>query len=193
MLKFFNLTRSTVFAAVLATGLSTAAQALEYKSIQAEKSSVTFNYKQMGVAMDGKFKKFSSQLSFDPAKVAAAKATIEIELASIDTGSTDADQEVVGKAWFNTAAFPKAVFVSNQIKQTAPNQYQVAGKLTIKGQTKDISFPLKHTPQGANGQFTGGFILHRADFLIGEGMWAKFDVVANDIQVNFQLTAPAGK
>jgi polyisoprenoid-binding protein YceI len=189
MHKFFSLTLSTV----LALGLSTSAHALEYKSIQAEKSSVTFNYKQMGVAMDGKFKKFSSQLSFDPAKVAAAKATIDIELASIDTGSSDADQEVVGKAWFNTATFPKAVFVSSQIKQTAPNQYQVVGKLTIKGQTKEISFPLKHTPQGTTGQFTGGFTLHRADFLIGEGMWAKFDVVANDIQVNFQLTANAGK
>jgi polyisoprenoid-binding protein YceI len=189
MHKFFSLTLSTV----LALGLSATAHALEYKSIQAEKSSVTFNYKQMGVAMDGKFKKFSSQLNFDPAKVAAAKATIEIELASIDTGSSDADQEVVGKAWFNTAAFPKAVFVSNQIKQTAPNQYQVMGKLTIKGQTKDIAFPLKHTPQGTMGQFTGGFTVHRADFLIGEGMWAKFDVVANDIQVNFQLTAAAGK
>jgi polyisoprenoid-binding protein YceI len=189
MHKFFSLTLSTV----LALGLSTTAHALEYKSIQAEKSSVTFNYKQMGVAMDGKFKKFSSQLSFDPAKVAAAKATIDIELASIDTGSSDADQEVVGKAWFNTAAFPKAVFVSSQIKQTAPNQYQVVGKLTIKGQTKEISFPLKHTPQATTGQFAGGFTLHRADFLIGEGMWAKFDVVANDIQVNFQLTANAGK
>jgi len=189
MHKLFSLTLTTL----LATGLSTQAYALEYKSIQAEKSSLTFNYKQMGVAMDGKFKKFTAQLSFDPAKVAAAKATIDIELASIDTGSSDADQEVVGKAWFNTAAFPKAVFVSNQIKQTAPNQYQVTGKLILKGQTKDISFPLKHTPQGAAGQFTGGFTLHRADFLIGEGMWSKFDVVANDIQVNFQLTALAGK
>jgi polyisoprenoid-binding protein YceI len=189
MHKLFSLTLTTL----LATGLSTQAHALEYKSIQAEKSSLTFNYKQMGVAMDGKFKKFTAQLSFDPAKVAAAKATIDIELASIDTGSSDADQEVVGKAWFNTAAFPKAVFVSNQIKQTATNQYQVTGKLTLKGQTKDISFPLKHTPQGAAGQFTGGFTLHRADFSIGEGMWSKFDVVANDIQVNFQLTALAGK
>jgi polyisoprenoid-binding protein YceI len=91
------------------------------------------------------------------------------------------------------AAFPKAVFVATQIKPTTPNQYQVTGKLTIKGKTQEISFPLKHTPQGNAGVFTGGFTLHRADFLIGEGMWSKFDVVANDIQVNFQLTAQSGK
>lgn len=182
-----------IFALAISSLVAMQAQAVEYKTIQADKSSVTFSYKQMGVAMDGKFKKFSSQLSFDPTKAANAKASLEIELASIDAGSADADQEVVGKSWFNVAAFPKAVFVATQIKPTTSNQYQVTGKLTIKGKTQEISFPLKHTPQGNAGVFTGGFTLHRADFLIGEGMWSKFDVVANDIQVNFQLTAQSGK
>ena len=46
-------------------GLATAftAQAVEYKTIQPEKSKVTFQYKQMGVAMDGHFKKFNAQLN----------------------------------------------------------------------------------------------------------------------------------
>ena len=176
-------------------GLATAftAQAVEYKTIQAEKSKVTFQYKQMGVAMDGHFKKFNAQLNFDPAKPATAKATLEIDLASIDTGSSEADQEVAGKAWFNTSAHPKAVFVSSQIKQTAPNQFEVVGKLTLKGQTKDISFPLKQTAQGNVGVFNGSFVMRRADFNIGEGMWAKFDTVANEVQVNFQITALASK
>jgi hypothetical protein len=34
---------------------------------------------------------------------------------------------------------------------------------------------------------TGSFVLKRADYAIGEGMWAKFDVVANEITVNFNL------
>ena len=70
-------------------------QAVEYKLVQADKSSLAFSVKQMGVAMDGKFKKFSAQMNFDPAKLAASKARIEIELASIDTGSAEGDQEVV--------------------------------------------------------------------------------------------------
>jgi polyisoprenoid-binding protein YceI len=175
----------------LASTLS--AQAVEYKTIDAAKSHVTFSYKQMGVGMDGKFKKFAAQLSFDPAKPAVAKATLEIDLTSIDTGSSEADQEVTGKSWFNTSAFPKAVFVSSQIKPTAANQFEVTGKLTIKGQTKDISFPLKQTAQGNVGVFNGSFVMRRADFNIGEGMWAKFDTVANDVLVNFQITALASK
>ncbi len=183
----------TTWAALAVLLLAFNAQAVEYKAIDAAKSNVAFSYKQMGVGMDGKFKKFAAQLSFDPAKPANAKATLEIDLASIDTGSSEADQEVTGKSWFNTNAFPKAVFVSSQIKPSGANQFEVTGKLTIKGQSKDISFPLKQTAQGNVGVFNGSFVMRRADFKIGEGMWAKFDTVANEVQVMFQITALASK
>ena len=173
--------------------LASQAHAANYQAVALDKSSIAFSYKQMGVAMDGKFRKFTPQLSFDPAKPEQAKATIEIELASVDAGSADADQEVVGKPWFNTAAFPKASFVARQVKATGPNQFEVTGALTLKGATREVKFPLKLTPQGKQGVFTGGFTIRRADFAVGEGMWSKFDVVANDIQVNFQLTALESK
>ena len=169
------------------------AHAVEFKTIAADKSQVTFNYKQMGVAMDGRFKKFGAQLSFDPAKPATAQAQIDIDLASIDTGSSEADDEVVGKSWFNVKAFPKATFVAKHIKPTKPNQYEVSGVLSIKGKSQDIQFPLKYVSQGQAGVFSGQFVIRRGDFAIGEGTWSKFDVVANDIQVNFQLTATTGK
>ena len=70
--------------ALIAAG-STTAHAVEYKAVAAEKSQITFHYKQMGVAMEGQFKKFSAQLNFDPAKPAAAHAQIDIDLASVDT------------------------------------------------------------------------------------------------------------
>ena len=158
-------------------------------SVQPDKSKISFSFKQMGVAMDGHFAKFSAALNFDPAKPEQAKASIEVDLTSIDTGSGEADQEVVGKAWFNTAAFPKAVFLAKQIKQIAPNQYEVLGSLSIKGHSRDFKSALKLSPQGKSSVLSGSFTLQRADFAIGEGMWSKFDVVANDIQVNFQFTA----
>mgnify|MGYP000476403141 FL=1 len=160
------------------------AQAASYQAVVPEKSAITFNYKQMGVAMDGKFKKFNAQVSLDTAKLDKAKGSIDIDLASIDTGSSEADQEVVGKSWFNVAAHPKASFVLKGLKSTGANQYEAVGQLSIKGQTRELHAPLKLSPQGA---LTGSFVLKRADFGIGEGMWAKFDVVANEITVNFNL------
>jgi polyisoprenoid-binding protein YceI len=186
-----NLLHKTLALAI--TALALQAQAAPYQAIVPAKSSVTFSYKQMGVAVDGRFKKFAAQVNFDPAKAEAGKASFDVELASVDAGSSEADDEVVTKSWFNAAAFPKASFVAKQFKPTAPNQYEVTGSLTIKGQTREVKFPMKHTAQGKDGVLSGSFILKRGDFNIGEGMWAKFDVVANDIQVNFSLTAQPGK
>jgi polyisoprenoid-binding protein YceI len=69
----------------------------------------------------------------------------------------------------------------------------VQGTLSIKGLSRDMKFPMKHTAQGKDGLLTGSFTLKRADYTIGEGMWAKFDVVANDIQVNFSLATTLSK
>lgn len=180
-------------ALALAAALPLAAHAVEYNQVQADKSAIAFAYKQMGVAMDGRFRKFAAQLNFDPAKVTAAKAVIDVDLASIDTGSAEADQEVAGKQWFNTKAFPSARFVSSGVKALGGNRYEVAGKLTIKGRSQDIVAPVSFTTQGGQGVFDGSFAFRRADFAIGEGPWAAFDTVANEIQIKFRILAAPGK
>ena len=53
----------------------------------------------------------------------------------------------------------------------------------------EVKFPLQYTAQGKTGVFKGQLTLRRADFNIGEGSWSKFDIVANDVQIRFQLTA----
>ena len=182
-----RITLALALATAQLTSLS--AHAVEYNQVQPDKSTVNFVYKQMGVAVDGKFKKFSSQLSFDPAKPTAAKATFEVELASVDTGAPEGDDEVAGRPWFNTKAFPTARFVSSSVKALGGNRYEVAGQLSIKGKTQEVVVPATFTPQGNSAVFDGAFTIRRADFSIGEGAWAKFDIVANDVQIKFRITA----
>ena len=38
-------------------------------------------------------------------------------------------------------------------------------------------------------EFDGSFTIRRGDFSIGEGAWAKFDIVANDVLIKFRITA----
>lgn len=168
----------------LGTLALTGAHAATYQSLVPGKSAITFSFRQMGVAMDGRFRKFNAQLNLDTARVDKATGRIEIDLASIDTGSAEADQEVVGKSWFHVAAHPKASFLLRQLKATGAGQYEAQGQLTLKGQIRDLTAPVKLTPQG---QLSGSFVIRRADFGVGEGMWARFDVVANEITVHFNL------
>lgn len=169
--------------------ISGLAQAIEFNTMRADQSRVDFLYKQMNVPMEGNFKRFSGQLQFDPAKPTLAKAAIDIQLASIDTGSTDGDEEVAGRLWFNTAQYPVARFVSTSVKPLGNNRFQVTGKMSIKGKTREVSTPATFRQQGGNGVFDGSFVLKRADFGIGEGMWADFGTVANEVQIRFRLVA----
>lgn len=163
------------------------AQAAEFVRVQPEHSVIAFSYEQMGVKMDGKFRKFNASLRFDPARPAAATATLDVDLGSIDLGSGEAEQEVAGKPWFDIKGFPVAHFATTAVKAVGGNRYEVAGRLTIKGVTRDLVAPAVFTSQGGGGVFEGGFALRRADFRIGEGSWAKFDIVANDVQVKFRI------
>jgi len=170
---------------------SSAAHAVEYTQVQADKSQIRFGYQQMGVSMDGTFGQFTSQLRFDPAAPETAAATIEVALASIDTGSEEGDEEAARKTWFNTKDFPTARFESTAVKALGGNKYEVAGKLTIKGTTQNVVVPATFTPQGTTGVFDGTLTIKRGDFSIGEGAWKAFDIVANDVVIKFLITAAA--
>jgi len=167
------------------------ALAIEFNQFQPAKSSLSFVSKQMNVPVEGQFKSFGSKLAFDPARPAAAKAELEIDLASIDAGSKDANDEVAGKAWFNTKAFPVAKFVSSAVKPLGNNRFEVSGKMTIKGRTLDLTTPVTVTQQGNSASFDGSLVLKRADYGIGDGIWADFGTVANEVQIKFRLVATA--
>jgi polyisoprenoid-binding protein YceI len=178
---------------LFAATLPATAGAVEYNAVQADKSTVSFAYRQMGVAMDGQFRRLAAQLAFDPAKPAAARASIDIDLAGIDVGSAEANEEVAGKLWFNTKAFPTARFVATAVKPQGGNRYDVAGKLTIKGHTLDVVAPATVTVQNGSAAFDGSFQIKRLDYAIGEGMWADLGTVANEITIKFHILASAGK
>lgn len=169
------------------------AQAVEFNRIQADKSTLVFVYKQMGVPVDGSFNKFAAQLSFDPAKLSTAKAALDLDVTSIDTGSDEGNDEVATKAWFNSKAFPRAKFESASFKALGGNRYEVTGKMSIKGRTQTVTAPFTLNQQGSNAIVDGAFVLKRADFAIGEGSWSDFGTVANEIQIKFHFIAAAAK
>jgi len=181
----------SLFTALALAVLATPAAAVEFNQVQPAASSVEFSYSQMGVPMDGRFRRFSASLAFDPARPGQATVQMDVDLASLDTGTPELDAEAAGQQWFNTPAFPTARFVSRSVTALGDGRYSVAGALTIKGRSQDIVVPTRFTSRGSSGVLTGSFTIRRGDFSIGEGPWAAFDIVANDVQVNFWLAVSA--
>lgn len=177
----------TAPAPVAAPAVAAAPAAAALAKLVAASSEVTFTAKQVGVPMDGRFKRFDAQIALDPKQPQTGKVNFGIELGSVSIAA-DTDAELLKPEWFNTAKFPKATFVSTAIKATGPGKFEVAGKLSIKGQSRDLTVPVALAAAGGNTVATGSFALKRLDFKVGEGDWADTSVVANDVQVKFKLT-----
>lgn len=173
----------------LAALMTPMAFATEYSHLQPENSQISFSYQQMGVAMTGKFKRFSApELAIDPSKLEAARAQFDVEILSIDTGSSDNDAEAIGSAWLNSQAFQHARFVMSRLVAQGGNSYEASGQLTLKGHSQDVSVPVTLTEQGdGSALLEGHFTVKRADYAIGEGEWAAEDIVSGTIQVHFKL------
>lgn len=158
------------------------------QTIVPAQSEISFVSKQMGVPVEGRFKKWTAQISFDPKKPEAGKVGFTIDTGSASFGSPETDAEVPKAPWFNVAKFPQASFQSGAIKAAGPGRYDVAGKLTIKGNVHDVVVPVTLAPAaGGAGTASGSFTIKRIDFKIGEGEWADTSMVANEVQVKFKL------
>jgi polyisoprenoid-binding protein YceI len=192
--SFRFLPRPPAAVPVLAGALALAAApacAVEYSAVLAERSRIAFTSKQMGVPVEGQFGRFATALAFDPAHPEAGRATIEIDLASIDAGSAEANEEVVGKNWFNAKAYPTARFTASSVKPLSDGRFEVRGPLTLKGRTQEVAAPVSFRREGNLALFEGTFTLKRLDFAIGEGAWGDVSTVANEVQIKFRIAAAA--
>lgn len=173
--------------AAVAMAATLVADAAELNQLVPEKSEITFVSKQMGVAEKGRFRKFDAQIAIDPAKPEAGKARVDVDVASIDAGSSDADAEVKGKGWLDAVAFPKATFTLTSVKPLGNGRYEGRGALTIKGLSREIAVPFSLRTEGTGAWLEGGFVLKRLQFNIGSGAWSDTSTVADDVDVKFKL------
>lgn len=181
-----KLSRATL-AAVFATTVL-AATAAPLKTDLAH-SSVSAVFKQMEVPVESKFTRFNAQIDYDAAHPDKATARVDIDTASFDIGTPEYNKEIAKKEWFNSAQFPKASFVSTAIKPAGAGKLNVAGKLTIKGRTQDVNFPLSVKPEGGKQVFEGQLPIKRLAFNIGEGEWKDTGMVADEVVIKFRVTA----
>ena len=149
-------------------------------------SEIAFVSKQMGVPVDGRFKRFDAQLAFDPKAPTTGHVALSVDLTSVEIGA-DAEAELAKPGWFDSARAPQATFKSTSIKSTAPGKLAVAGTLTIKGIAHDAVVPVALAQAGSVTTATGGFVIKRLDYKIGAGEWSDPSLVADDVQVKFKL------
>src|SRR6202165_2081189 len=77
-----------------------------------DKSGIRFISRQMGVNVEGRFRRWKANIVFVPKDLERSKADFDIELGSIDLASDESETEIKRPLWFDTAKFPAAHFAS---------------------------------------------------------------------------------
>ena len=172
---------ATALVALLATP---AARAADY--VQAPGSTLAFASKYDGEVFSGHFGSFNTSLSFDPARLDAAKLDVSIGLAGTRTGNDDRDSTLQSADFFNVAKFAQARYTATKFRALGGNQYAADGTLTLRGVSKPVTLTFTWTP-GAQPLLAGKATVKRLDFGVGAGDWADTTTLPNEVAISTRV------
>ena len=173
-----------LFAAVSLAGQSQDGQA---HSVSKADSRIEFHSSSTFGKTVGVFHSWDADLKMPTDNFAEASLSLEIEVASVDTGSGLKDKEAKGKNFFNVKDYPKIRFVSKGVAPDAdPAKLRMDAELTMRGITKPVSVAIiTHPPENGLQRIEGNFSFDRRDFGMTHNVL--FDKIANTVLVQFQL------
>jgi polyisoprenoid-binding protein YceI len=87
-----------------------------------------------------RFGRFDAELTFDPAKLTAARVVTTIDAVSLemDGAPTQCIDIVKGPQFLDTAKFPKIIFRSERVRMTGAKSMEISGTLDLHGVTRPI-------------------------------------------------------
>jgi polyisoprenoid-binding protein YceI len=157
--------------------------------VDAAKSALTFKCSYQGEAFDGKFKKFTAAVAYDEADPAGAKFEVSVDLASVDTQSSDRDEALATSDFFDSAKTPQAHFVTQSFAKSADGSVEAKGTLTIRNQSKPVTLKVHFVATGNTATLDVDTTLKRLDF--GLGTSSDWNDIGKDVPVHGHLLLTA--
>ncbi|WP_310718282.1 YceI family protein [Streptomyces lydicus] len=146
-------------AAVLEADPALAALTGDY-TIDPAHSSIGFTVRHAMVTnVRGTFGAYKGTLALDGTDPSRSAASLDIEIASIDTGIADRDAHLRGADFFDAENFPQMTFRSTAAERVDGDRYRITGDLTLRGVTKPLTIDLEF-----NGSATDVYGAERVGF-----------------------------
>ena len=146
----------------------------------------------------------SGAVTFDPANPSTTKGRIVVASKSLHVANPMMKEHLHGEMWMNVEKFPEMTFELGTLKNVKTDggvtTADAAGKLTVKGVTKDVTVPVKLTylkdklkaRTGKEGDLLvvrSNFSIKRSDFGINAAKGE--DKVSNDIDLSLSVAGAA--
>ena len=148
-------------------------------------SAVNFSVK-ASVALEGKFDKWDATLTFSSTDATTGVLDVKIQADSVNTGSGMKDGKLKSKDFFDVNDDPYITFHSTKVVQTGPNTFELPGKFTIRGVSKDETLSFTASGQGTGaGEIKGTMAFDRKDYGMNSGI--PFIKIADRVEVSVDL------
>ena len=153
-------------------------------------SKVNFQIKNFGATVEGSFNGLKGSINFDASSLSDAKFDVTIEATTVNTGIGMRDNHLRKRNYFDVANFPVVRFVSTEVVAAGQaNEAFVTGLLTIKNNSKEVSFTFRYGDNDGVLRCTGEFQINRRDFDVGGSSIS----LADDLKVMLDVKASPGK
>jgi len=150
-------------------------------------SSIKFDVK-ASVPIEGKFDQWNATLTFTSPDVGTAVIDVEIQAASVDTGSSLKNGKLKSSDFFDVDNNPLITFKSTKVVQTGPDTFELDGNFTIRGVTKAEKLALTVSGKGTGtGLINGTMAFDRKDYGMNSGI--PFIKIADRVEVTVSLKA----
>jgi len=138
------------------------------------------------IAIAGTFDKWNATLTFKSPDVTTAALDVEIQAASVDTGSGLKDSKLKSMDFFDVENNPLITFKSTKVVQTGGNTFELDGNFTIRGVTKPEKLTLTVSGRGTgSGTIKGTMAFDRKDYGMNSGI--PFIRIADRVEVTVDL------
>ncbi len=189
MIKFV---RSFTVAAALVVALPVFAQSSTW-TIDSAHSGVEFQIKHLGVStVRGSLAGVKGTVAWDDKNVSASHVEAVIDATTVNTGQVKRDEHLKSPEFFDVAKYPTLTFKSTGVKRSGEGKLQIAGDLTLGGQTKPVTLDVDGpaAPQkGMGGKTVSGFsatgTISRKDFNFGQKYGAP--MLGDDVKFTIDL------
>jgi polyisoprenoid-binding protein YceI len=134
-------------------------------------SSIGFSVRHLMIAkVHGRFERFEGTITYNPDNLAASKVTVQIAAASVSTNEAKRDGHLRSADFFDAEKYPQLTFESTKIVPGKGDEFDIHGKLTIRGVTKDVVLKAESLGRakdpwgGEHASFTAHTSINRTDF-----------------------------
>ena len=186
--------KTTLLAAALAFGATTALAAPEKFALDSSHSQIVFSYNHLGYSTSyGMFSGFEGEIMFDQEDPANSSVSVTMPVRSMLTGWEARFNHFMSEDFFGAAEGDMVSFTSTGIEVTGEGTAKITGDLSMNGVTKSVVLDAKlnqvQPHPMKDGQVWAGFdattTLLRSDF--GVGKFAPF--VSDEVSVSISIEA----